>query len=148
MSESFGIDTNLIETNFVNLAILGAGIFNLGSDFVSKSLAARTQEIVHAFQLACKKSLLVSRLQIRQEKLLYKLVVLEALRDVIFDESVEQLAERVNTRFAGTLRTLLITIDENIGGNVLKSTGTVVSRLWSTSVFIYSAYMLAPLKQN
>jgi hypothetical protein len=145
MSGSFGIDLNIIETNFVNLAILGAGILNLGSDFVSKSLTARTQSIVNTFQVAGKKSLLVNRLQIRQEKLLYKVAVLDSLREIIVNEGIKIIHTKTERQFSTILRMLLRAIDENIGSSVLSSTATSVGRLWSTSVFIYTCSLLDPL---
>jgi hypothetical protein len=145
---SFGIETNLIETNFVNLAILGGGIFNLGGDFLAKSLETRTEEIVNTLQVAGKKSLVVKRLQMRQEKLLYKLAMIETLLEVIVEEGTKTVRTKIESQYSKTLRSLLATVDNSIGNSLLKSTAKVVGSLWSKSVFAYSYYLLLPIMNS
>jgi hypothetical protein len=145
---SFGIETNLIETNFVNLAILGGGIFNLGGDFLAKSLETRTEEIVNTLQAAGKKSLVVKRLQMRQEKLLYKLAMIETLLEVIVEEGTKTVRTKIESQYSKTLRSLLATVDNSIGNSLLKSTAKVVGSLWSKSVFAYSYYLLLPIMNS
>jgi F-type H+-transporting ATPase subunit b len=43
---SFGINTNILETNIINQAILVFGLFSIGGDFLSTSLTERQTEIV------------------------------------------------------------------------------------------------------
>jgi F-type H+-transporting ATPase subunit b len=47
---SIGINTNIFETNLVNLALLTGGIFYLGSNALSESLVERQQKILGAIQ--------------------------------------------------------------------------------------------------
>jgi len=64
-SGSFGINTNILETNLVNQIILGSGLFVLGRDFLSNSLGERQTEIVTNVQNS-EKSLEEAELRLKE----------------------------------------------------------------------------------
>ena len=47
---SFGINTDILETNLVNQIILLVGLFFVGKDFLSESLSQRQEEIVQGVE--------------------------------------------------------------------------------------------------
>jgi F-type H+-transporting ATPase subunit b len=50
--EGFGINTDIFDTNIINLALLWAVLLSAGSDFLSSTLSDRQQKIVTALQEA------------------------------------------------------------------------------------------------
>lgn len=136
---------DIFESNLVNLVILVSGVVYLLGDILVTSLTTRTQEIVETFQIAGKKSLVMKKLQIRQEKLLYKLAVIETLREVIIEEGIGTIRTKTASQYSKMLRTLLTTIDDVIGASTIRSTSRVVSNLWSKSVLAYASYLIYPL---
>jgi len=136
---------DIFESNLVNLVILVSGVVYLLGDILITSLTTRTQEIVETFQVAGKKSLVMKKLQIRQEKLLYKLAVIETLREVIIEEGIGTIRTKTASQYSKMLRTLLTTIDDVIGASTIRSTSRVVSNLWSKSVLAYASYLIYPL---
>jgi hypothetical protein len=136
---------DIFESNLVNLVILVSGVVYLLGDILITSLTTRTQEIVETFQIAGKKSLVMKKLQIRQEKLLYKLAVIETLREVIIEEGIGTIRTKTASQYSKMLRTLLTTIDDVIGASTIRSTSRVVSNLWSKSVLAYASYLIYPL---
>jgi len=79
---SFGINTNILETNLINQIILGVGLFILGSDFLSNSLGERQTEIITNVQNS-EKSLEEAELRLKeaQKQLSQAKLIMEDIRN-------------------------------------------------------------------
>ena len=51
-SKGFGLNSNILEANVINIVILGSGVFYLGRNFLTSALELRQQKITEAIQEA------------------------------------------------------------------------------------------------